>query len=248
MKNRYSFKTDDAGQPTILDKKEKKKVHALVPVLCLLCAVLIWLYVAGNDAGMTRTFVVPVTVENESVLLEQTNLRVWFTETPTVIVVLRGRDVFLDKVSANNITAVLNAENLTSRGTLTIDVDIRLDEVNKSVTVDNMSAQSMTVLVDFEKSKEIPVSAVLLAPSAVSRRLSATVDPELLTIKGPESVVNMISAGQISVYTEVTAGQVLTDRVMTYLDSNGTEVNHAFLPNVSYGTTAVSVTVVSARE
>ena len=174
--------------------KKNRKIFNIV--LAIVLAVGVWMYVINveNPSGTGTVREIPVTVVGEDSLAER-GLMVTEQNRDHVSLKLSGRKKTLMKLNRKNITLKLDVSSVTSEGehTLSCKVDFP-DTVGDNVSISDWEDLHVTVTVEKQATKEIPVRGEFIGTEADNCLAGAvTTDPETLVLKGPEKELEGIS-------------------------------------------------------
>ena len=174
--------------------KKNRKIFNIV--LAIVLAVGVWMYVINveNPSGTGTVREIPVTVVGEDSLAER-GLMVTEQNRDHVSLKLSGRKKTLMKLNRKNITLKLDVSSVTSEGehTLSCNVDFP-DTVGDNVSISDWEDLHVTVTVEKQATKEIPVRGEFIGTEADNCLAGAvTTDPETLVLKGPAKELEGIS-------------------------------------------------------
>ncbi len=181
-------------------KKNRKIFNS---ILAVVLAVALWLYVINveNPTSSATIRDIPVTVVGEDTL-DQRGLMVTGQSRDSVNLKLSGRKKSLMKLSRNNITLKLDVSAITAQGehTLSCDPSYANNVAADSISVADLEDLQVTVTVEKEESKEIPVRGEFIGTEA-EHCLAGTVttNPATIQIKGPADTLDRISYALASV-------------------------------------------------
>ena len=184
------------------------KNKLLTALLSIAIALGLWLYVVtvvspNSDKQYTD---IPVVVQGEAILQER-GYMITEMEQASVDLQLEGNRIDLDKLNSSNITLTVDVSKIAETGihnlsfTLTYPGDIS----NNSMTVLKKNPSTITVHVEERISKEVPVEidyAGTLAEGYMADKENKVVDYDSVTITGPKTAVDQITAARISVDME----------------------------------------------
>lgn len=194
----------------------KSKLYSLI--LSLLVAFGLWLYVVTYISTMDDTtfYNIPVVMKGESVLREK-NLIITGKSSDTVSLHLSGARNDLSKVNSSNITVSLDLSSIEEPGEHVLsysNISFPGDVPNNAFTVESRNPGSVTVTVDYRRTKEIPVQVRYIGNRSegyIYDTENVVLDNSVVTISGPATVVDQITCAVIEVD--------LTDRVESVSES-----------------------------
>lgn len=220
VKSRFEKQTFKIGKLYI------KLASILTYVICLLCAVFIWLNVYDENAETaTRKFDnVSVVIEGEAAL-SKNDLAVFELIDKTVSVTASGAKNKVDSLDEDDIVAYVNVGDVDKAGTVRLSVSVK--GTDKLDTV--VSPSSVKTFIDQRVEIDVPVSVIPTYSiiSEYSHVLSANVDS--VTVSGAKSIAEKVKEarsapdlGELTTSTTASAPIVL-------LDENGSEINSTYI-------------------
>lgn len=181
----------------------KSKLYSLLLALAIACG--LWLYVVTNvSQGDDKTFYnIPVVLEGESLLTER-NLMITSVSSRTVSLHLSGTRSNLNKINNGNTTVRVDVSNIAEPGehTLSYVPSYPGDVPSNAFVVESRSPSSITVNVDYRRTKDIPVEVRWTGTRSEDYLYdteNATLDYTSVTIVGPAAVVDQIDHAVIEV-------------------------------------------------
>ena len=221
--------------------KKNRKIFNIV--LAIVLAVGVWMYVINveNPSGTGTVREIPVTVVGEDSLAER-GLMVTEQNRDHVSLKLSGRKKTLMKLNRKNITLKLDVSSVTSEGehTLSCKVDFP-DTVGDNVSISDWEDLHVTVTVEKQATKEIPVRGEFIGTEADNCLAGAvTTDPETLVLKGPEKELEGISYALATVGGKEVRDTIVEQSSVVFMGPDGTPASRK---NVTASAEAVEVTV-----
>lgn len=194
----------------------KSKLYSLL--LSLFIAFGLWLYVVTYVSTQDdNTFYnIPVVMEGESVLRER-NLIITGKSSETVSLHLSGARNDLNKVNSGNIIVRLDLSAIDEPGDHVLSysgIAYPGDVPSNAFVVESRNPGSVTVSVDYRRTKEIPVQVRYIGNRSegyIYDTENAMLDNGSVNISGPAAVVDQITDAIIEVD--------LTDRVESFSES-----------------------------
>lgn len=196
-------------------RSKEAKGNLPMIILSLLLAILIWLVVA-----MTLYPSIPKTIENIPLSVDiagspaaDSGLSVISCDVDTVDVQLVGSRTQIGKLNAENLTAYVDYENVTSTGKKTLSIKVKSDS---GINYEVKSITPSTAVVELDKYDTLPFEVKPKIPNvkyAEGKTIDPdefTCEPDIINITGPSAQLAKIS----SVYA-------VSDRSLT-LDSSYT--------------------------
>lgn len=206
-------------------------------ILSLAVAILIWLLVINiEDPVRTETYWdVPVTIVNESYLTSEFEIPLLVDGSDTVTVRIRANNTVLRNIDRDSITAEADMTQIISMDTNPYMVPVRV--VCPGVSEENITVTPANIPIDTDsltsKAMTISVTDGRTTPDSGYEVGKFTVNPEKVTISGPEDLINkldrvvadvdvtgMNQSGNISALLHIydKNGDELTETEMSYLD------------------------------
>ena len=210
-------------------------------ILSFLLAVMLWLIVVNiDDPVTTQTFNnIPVAVTNAEVLAATNQTYQIEDGTQNVSVTVRAKRSVLNKIKADNIKATADMKELTLQTQIPISVEIT--GVNyESVEV---SPRNLQVKLEDEETKKFPIvpkTTGTVRDGYTLGEIQAV--PEMVSIRGPKSVIDSISKVEASVSVSGLSEDVVTKSELVLYDSDNNVIDQSLLAN-NLGTEGVSVSV-----
>ncbi len=194
----------------------------------LIFAAVLWFLVTNinNPIVAVRFGNVPVTIKNASLITDAGDVYevVDNTDVISTVTVLAPRSI-ADSFSKENIVAVADVNDLTSRNTVNIQLS-----VNKySNEIDNISGSIDTLKLNIEKKK----TATLPLQATTSGTLSdgyiigdVSTEQNMIRITGPESVIQKVNSAAVDVDVTGFTSNIGTDADIKLYDANGKVINN----------------------
>ncbi len=194
----------------------KNKLGSLL--LSLFIAFGLWEYVVSYISPQDdNTFYnVPVVMEGESVLREK-NLMITSKSSETVSLHLSGTRNDLNKLNSGNINVRVDLSSIEEPGVHELSysrIGYPGDVPSNAIVVESRNPGSVTVTVDYRRTKDIPVQVRYIGNRSdgyIYDTENATLDNGTVNISGPAEVVDQITSAVIEVD--------LTDRVESISES-----------------------------
>jgi YbbR domain-containing protein len=177
--------------------------------LALLLALALWLFVTDRENPTeARTF-------NSAIPLEIVNvpsdLAVSNVSESSVRIRIEGSKNQLDGLVTEDFTATVDLGGLAA-GTHSVAVDVA--PPNSRITVVNATPSRVDVTLEPERTKEVPVQVVTLgSPVTGFEATSETVEPEVVSVSGAESLVALVEYAAAVVNLTGARVDVTEDRV-----------------------------------
>ena len=190
-------------------------------ILSFLLAVMLWLIVVNiDDPVTTQTFNnIPVAVTNAEVLAATNQTYQIEDGTQNVSVTVRAKRSVLNKIKADNIKATADMKELTLQTQIPISVEIAGET---------------------KKFPIVPKTTGTVRDGYTLGEIQAV--PEMVSIRGPKSVIDSISKVEASVSVSGLSEDVVTKSELVLYDSDNNVIDQSLLAN-NLGTEGVSVSV-----
>ncbi len=229
---------DDASSSRAV--KHSRIVDFIAKILCLVGAFCLWFYAMSSDGVMIeKDYTVPVSIEKENDLYSQTGWSVLSGKDSNVVVTLKGKRNFINRVTEEDLYAYVDISSVEKAGRQ--NLEIRFDIPTECELV-NSSVSELVLYVDKKVSKNVPIE-VVYSDYTISSQYQLD-DPILsineIAVTGPESELrNVASARTVLKLGNVT--QTLNSvGVLKLVNEAGNEINSSYL---TMSTTSVGVTV-----
>ena len=222
--------------------KKNQKVFQLI--LAIVVAMVLWLYVINveNPTGTARLGDLPIQLQGEEVLTEN-GLMVTDLSKDTVTIRLSGKKKTLMKISRKNVSLTLDVSSVTAPGdwTLTCRLNYPANVNTDNVTISHYDDLKVTVTVEPQTTKTIPVRGQFMGTEAEGYRTGAvTVSPDTLTLTGPEDTLAKIAYALAQVEEEGLSSSLSVQSPFILMTEDGLPADVA---NVTTDVSAVEVTV-----
>ena len=210
-------------------------------ILSFLLAVMLWLIVVNiDDPVTTQTFNnIPVAVTNAEVLAATNQTYQIEDGTQNVSVTVRAKRSVLNKIKADKIKATADMKELTLQTQIPIDIEIEgISYEDVEVTPRNLQ-----VKLEDEETKKFPIvpkTTGTVRDGCALGEIQAV--PEMVSIRGPKSVIDSISKVEASVSVSGLSEDVVTKSELVLYDSDNNVIDQSLLAN-NLGTEGVSVSV-----
>lgn len=192
--------------------KMRKKIlnHLDLKLLSLIIAILIWIVVANVDNYKTTKQITGIEIEftNGSAITEKNKVYEVPEET-TIDVVVKGPRSVVEGLTKDDFKAVADLSKMSITNAVSVEVSAVRSSVEKEVTI-VYSNNAINVAVEDKVEKQLPITVKTSENVADGYAISnKTAAPNLITIKGAESIVNTIS----EVYVDVDVSNANKDIV-----------------------------------
>ena len=210
-------------------------------ILSFLLAVMLWLIVVNiDDPVTTQTFNnIPVTVTNTEVLAATNQTYQIEDGTQNVSVTVRAKRSVLSKIKASRIKATADMKELTLQTQIPISVEIE----GVSYESADVSPRNLQVKLEDEETKKFPIVPKTTGTVRDGYALGEIhAVPEMVSIRGPKSVIDSISKVEASVSVSGLSEDTVTKSELVLYDDDNNVIDQSLLAN-NLGTDGVSVSV-----
>lgn len=206
-----------------MDNKEKNRL--VIPVICLLLSIGLWVYVTNveNKIRTTEISKIPVELINTEAL---TSSKLALTPNQELYVTLRveGNTSDINKIKKSDFKVQVDlSEYAWKKGENKVPVSI----VDYPITVSIRNTNTLTVSVKIEDmvEKTMPITSdIIVTPRQGYFASVATIDPKEVKVTGAESVVTRVSSLVVSDNKEDVFENVVGSYDIKPLDEDGNEV------------------------
>ena len=174
-------------------------------VLSLLVAIMLWLYVTTTE-GVEREMTlsgVKIEFTGAEAMRESSGLIVTEQDRTSVNLTVRAPRRVLSKLSAGNVTAVIDLSRVTSDGRYSVSYNLVYPSgVNPDeVTLVRSSADIVNFYVDRQTRKTIPVEGRFLGSTAEGYLAEENLifDPMVVTVSGPKTAVSQVDHAYVAI-------------------------------------------------
>lgn len=185
---------------------------------------MLWLYViTEQNPVIYKDLSIPVKLINIEAL-SKNNLMLLDEEPFYASLKLRGNKNTLDRLNKNTVTATCDIKEVKSKGSIELPIEISgipvgvdMSWVSSStikLNVDNIISKTMLILVKVTGNPLQGMAAMI-----------PIINPEEVTIKGAESLVNTIASAEVQVDISSSDGEVKQKLPVQVIDSQGNQVD-----------------------
>ncbi|MGG7059420.1 CdaR family protein [Clostridium nigeriense] len=222
-----------------MDKKEKNKI--VVPIICLLISIGLWVYVTNveNKIRTTEISKIPVELVNSEAL---TSSKLALTPGQEFYVTLKveGNTNDINKIKKSDFKVQVDlSEYAWKKGENKVTVSI----VDYPITVSIKNTNTLTVSINIEDmvEKTMPITSnIKVTPKSGYFASEPTITPEEVKVTGAESVVNKVSKLVVTDNKEDINEDIVDNYPIVPVDESGAEVTDV---NLSVETAKVEINV-----
>lgn len=206
-----------------MDKKEKSRI--IVPIICLLLSIGLWVYVTNveNKTRVTEITKIPVEIVNKD-SLTSSNLALTPNQDFYVSLKVEGNTNDINKIKKSDFKLQVDlSEYAWKIGENKVPVTIVDYPITVSIKNNNSLAISIKIENMVEKTMEI-TSNINITPKQGYFASEAIISPEEVKIKGAESLVNKVSKLLISDKKEEVHEDIIENYEIIPVDDSNNEV------------------------
>lgn len=223
-------------------RMSRKNHHIAAKLVCLLIALVLWIYVMGaENPDWEETFEdVPISLVNTDDIEIDNGLTIYSGYSSTVDITVRGRKNEISGITADNFTVTADVKSIKEVGEYSLPVTVSLD---KDATIVAQSVDSVSVLVDKKETITLDVktrySDLIIESGYALGEPDVSVDS--VTVTGPSRYLSDIDYAEVAIpdLGRVTSSLTVYANV-NLIDKDGGVVTNPF---VTMTHTEVSVTV-----
>lgn len=221
----FDFKKerDENGQEKVVIANQSKRRLDLFPrLICLLIAVIIWMYCVNiNEDDVVTTFTVKpviVGVENMADGLSIYNN----TDIPDVVITVQGTNRDINKYSASDYTVYIDVSTVDSTGWNTVKINAKAPE-GSSLSILSQDKDVMNVYADRSTSVVIPITYTekdFTKKPAYNYSYGFEEDIESITITGPKTIVENIERAEYVLTGDYNSSQTISGITLEFYKKN----------------------------
>lgn len=229
---RTTIKKERVDIRTSGSSSDMRHAH-LAKFLCILAAVVIWLYVMNvENPDYEQTIEsVPVTIINAEEIEINNSLTIYSGYDVTVNVTVQGRKNLVSDITADDIKLTADVSGIKEAGTYALDIK---SDIPDGVKLVSMSSDTITVFIDKKESIEVELgyeftNFILESGSGFSLG-EPVISVDTVTVTGPSRYLADISRAvvNISVLERVSSSMTVYCDI-TLVDSDGDTVTNPYV-------------------
>lgn len=199
--------------------------HFGLKVMSLVIAIVVWIIVANVDDYKTTKQISGIEIEfvNGDAITEK-NKVYEVPEGTTIDIVVKGRRSVVEELTSEDFKAVADLSKMSVTNAVTVEVSAVSSYVAKDLTI-SYTNNAVTIAVENKIEKQLPITVRAneeVAEGYAIRNKTAT--PNLITVKGAESVVNMIEEVVVDVNVTGANHNLTANAQPVFLDHSGEEI------------------------
>lgn len=230
------------------EKKEMPK-NLLPKIFSVIAAIVLWLYVISTDAPISDVKLsVAVDLLGANTIESSYGLSPISGAGQSINVVLSGKKSVISDLEETDVYAYVDLNAVNKSGSYTLKVMVNSPE---GVTVDNYSPREISVYLDKNITKNVPVKVIKASyslddPSKLSLG-NITTDVEYVDITGPAEIVNSVKSANLNLELQKLSTSTTYTGKLVLVDDDGREVNNAFTTISSPSVTA-TIPVITTKQ
>ena len=236
---------DRAENGEFVEPVEKKRLMIIPRIICLVAALLIWVYVVNNSKeDYEKTFsLVAIKIEGEEVLASESEMSVYDQSESMVSITVRGLRSDITNLENSEFKAYVDVSSLKESGRHVVPVKLSLPD---KVSLVSHTPAEITIYTDGRKTVVVPVVNELINYSKNDNIIIDSITPDIteVSVSGPAAVVSKIKRAVALV--DLSSGWITSSfesvAPLQLVDENGMTVKSEFI-KVDRETADVSVKV-----
>lgn len=202
-------------------------------LLSLLFSVVLWLVVVNiADPEATKTFSVPVNIQNKEVIEQMGKVPDVIGDTDIAVFSISGPRSYVEEMNADDftVTADLSQVDLTEEDeTKLVRIEVTPKKYEKYITV-HQKTVNMQITLEELAEKNFVISPVTTGTPADGCAIgNVEVTPNLLAVSGPESIVSKISKVTATINVNGISSDVTDNVVPVLYDEEGNVITSDLL-------------------
>lgn len=207
-------------------------------ILAVIFAVIFWMIVVNiDDPDMSKQFSVPVTIENENVITDMGKVYEVLDGSDVAVFTVTASRSIIEKLSSSDFKATADMSQIEGMSLVPIEVSalrytsrisIQKKTQNMQVSVEDLKSSQFVITANYDG---IPAGGCAVGEVAVT--------PNVITIKGAESVVSRISSVVATINVNGMSTDIRDQVVPVLYDENGVMIP---ADNLSFNQDKVTIT------
>ena len=220
-------------------------------IVSVLVAVAVWLVVVNLDnPDKTQSFTIPIEVKNDEVLASQGKVYEVYRESDKATIYVTGKRTLMETLSPSDFkaTADLSQINYEKSGDIKeIPVEVTAVRHEKDLTI-NQKTNNMLITIEDLSTKQFNISGDPQGTPAEGYAVGeVTVNPSLIKISGPQSVVSRVNRVAATINVEGATSDVSDSVAPVLYDENNEVIDPARL-TMSHERVTVGVQMLGTKE
>lgn len=215
--------------------------HFGLKVISLVIAIVVWVIVANVDDYTTTKQILGIEIEfvNGNAITEKNKVY----EVPdgtTIDIVVKGRRSVVEELTSEDFKAVADLSKMSVTNAVSVEVSAISSYIAKELTI-SYTDNAVIVAVENKIEKQLPITVRANSEVAEGYAIkNKTATPNLITVKGAESVVNTIEEVIVNVDVTNSNHNLTAYAEPVFLDYNGDVIDAT---KFEYDVDEVAVTV-----
>ena len=236
---------DRAENCEYTDPVDKKRLMIIPRIICLIAALLIWVYVVNNSKeDYEKTFsLIAIKIEGEESLASESGMSVYDQSESMVSISVRGLRSDITNLENSEFKAYVDVSSLKESGRHVVPVKLSLPD---KVSLVSHTPAEITIYTDVRTTVVVPVVNELINYSKNDNMIIDSITPDIteVSVSGPAAVVSKIKSAVALV--DLSSGWITSSfesvAPLQLVDENGMTVKSEFI-KVDRETADVSVKV-----
>lgn len=215
--------------------------HFGLKVISLVIAIVVWVIVANVDDYKTTKQISGIEIEfvNGNAITEKNKVYEVPTGT-TVDIVVKGRRSVVEQLTSEDFKAVADLSKMSVTNAVSVEVSAVSSYIARDLTI-SYTDNAVIVAVEDKVETQLPITVRVNSEVADGYAVwNKTAAPNLITVKGAESVVNTIDEVVVDVDISGANHNLTAYAEPIFLDHNGRAIDST---KFEYDVTGVTVTV-----
>ncbi len=210
----------------MVNMKKRNLNNLGLKVISFIIAVVVWIVVANVDDYKTTKQISGIEIEfiNGSAITEKNKVY----EVPkgtTVDIVVKGRRSVVEKLTNEDFKAVADLSKMSVTNAVTVEVSAVSSHIGKDLTI-VYTDNAVIVAVENKLETQFPITVNTTSDVAEGYAIrSKTATPNLITVRGAESVVKNIREVVVSVDVNGANQNLSAVATPVFIDGNGEEID-----------------------
>lgn len=220
--------------------------HLGLKLLSLLIAVVIWIVVANVDDYKTTKKITGIEIEfiNGEAITDN-NMVYEVPEGTTVDIIVKGRRKIVEKLTNTDFKAVADLSKMSVTNAVNVVVSATSSVNAKELTITYADNDAVNVTVEKKIESQLAITVRTTSDVADGYAIrSKTPTPNLITVKGAESVIDMIDEVVVDVDVAGTNSDLTATSAPVFLSKSGEVIDSA---KFEYDVETVDVTIEVAK-
>ena len=243
---KYNFMHDPESENSdsvTLERKKRKKWDIGPRIVCLLVALVIWIYMVNiNDNEVEESKMLTIEIVGEEVMQTNSEMAIYGIDKKVVNVTVKGSNRDLRKYGAGDYKVTVDVSGLDTPGDHTLQINVIPPE-KSDITVVSFEPSTVTVHIDNRIEKEVPL--IVDYTSRTNRfdilEYSTAQSASTIKIKGPKNVLEKIDVAVFEITGTLDSSRQYTDFDLCFYDKKNKEIFEAEYEYIDYSTQDITV-------